>query len=184
MRLSIASLCAYGVFSCFGQAPTGAEPSLIIAGRIEGKRVTVSASDLAKLPRRSVTVKRDRATSTYEGVPVQSVLELAGAQLGQRLRGDRLLGFALVEGAPPPVASIRNPHRENDDDYRAVFSLAELDSTFTEQPAILATAKDGKPLQASEGPFQIISPQDKRPTRWIRSVMLIWVLHGDYALSQ
>ena len=128
-------------------------------------------------------MKTDRGTSTYEGVTIQSVLELTGAQMGRGLRGDRLLGFILVDGAPPPVGSIRDPHREDADDYRAVFSMAEVDSTFSEQPAILASTRDGKPLPSPAGPFQVISPQDKRPTRWIKSVRLIWLLHGDYALS-
>ena len=75
----IASLCVYGAFCCFAQTPTEADPSLIVAGRIEGKRVTVTASDLAKLPRRSVAVKTDRGKSTYEGVTIQSMLELIGA---------------------------------------------------------------------------------------------------------
>jgi hypothetical protein len=182
MKFVVFSLYICGLFFCFAQAP-GSEASLIIAGRIEGKRVTVTASDIAKLPRRSVTVKTDRGTSTYEGVTIQSVLELVGTQMGPGLRGDRLLGFILVEGAPPPVGSIRDSHREDADDYRAVFSIAELDSTFSQQPVILTTTKDGNPLSAPEGPFQVISPQDKRPTRWIKSVRLIWLLHGDYALS-
>ena len=35
---------------------------------------------------------------------------------------------------------------------------------------ILADKRDGKPLAATEGPFRIVAPGDKRPARWIRQV--------------
>ena len=155
------------------------DESIIIAGSIERKRVTVTRAELDKLPKHTANIKTNGTESAYEGVALQSVLELVGVKFGKALRGDRLLGFIVVEGAPPPI----NAPVSHSDDSRAVFALPELDPTFKDHPVLLVTGRDGKPLAAPEGPFRIIAPEDKARSRWIRDVRLIWVLHADYLLS-
>jgi hypothetical protein len=184
MRCLSVSLAVFSSFPVLAQAPDASrrEESIIVAGTIEGKRVTITTADLAKLPRRSVTVKSDGGNTRFEGITVQSVLELAGVRFGEALKGDRLLVFIAVEGAPPPLSRLFGRQNEYDNN-RVVFALAELDSSFAEQPVILAITRDGQPLSAPEGPFQIVAPQDKRQTRWVKDVRLIWVLHADYVLS-
>lgn len=178
MRCSI--LLAASLLPAMAQNPVSPPcESIIIAGAFEAKRVTVTIADLAKLPQRTVTVTTNGKESKYEGATLQSVLELVGLRFGNALRGDRLLVFTLVEGAPPPL----NSDRPHEDDYRAVFSLAELDSSFTTQPAILGITRDGKRLTPPEGTFRIIAPQDRRQSRWVKDVRLIWILHADYALT-
>jgi len=54
------------------------------------------------------------------------------------------------------------------DGYRAVFSLAELDSGILESEAIVADTMDGPPLVAGQGPFRLVAPHEKRPARWVR----------------
>ena len=153
--------------------------SIIIAGSIERKRVTVTRAELDKLPKQTANIKTDGTEIAYEGVALQSVLELVGVKFGKALRGDRLLGFIVVEGAPPPI----NAPASHRDDSRAVFALPELDLTFKNRPVILVTSREGKPLKSPDGPFGIVAPEDKARLRWIKDVRLIWVLHADYLLS-
>jgi DMSO/TMAO reductase YedYZ molybdopterin-dependent catalytic subunit len=159
------------------------DPSIIVAGNIERGRLTVTAADIAKLPKKTVRVKSEKGVATtFEGVALQDVLDLAGVLFGQKLQGARLIAFVVAEGAPPPLEVPYN--RQAGDDYRALFSLPELDSTFTEhQPVILAITQDGKPLSAADGPYRIIVPGDKRPSRWVKDVKMIWVLHADNLLG-
>jgi hypothetical protein len=41
---------------------------------------------------------------------------------------------------------------------------------------ILADKRDGKTLDAKEGPFRIVAPGDKRPARWIRQITALKVI--------
>ena len=154
-------------------------PSLIVAGAIENRRITITGSDLARLPRHSVSVKTEQGMAMFEGVLLQSVLELAGLRFGKALTGARLLSFVVAEGAPPTVGQLLSVDPHAGEDYQAVFALPELDTSFTNQPVVLATSRDGRPLQAPEGPYRVISPQDKRANRWVKDVKILWVLFAD-----
>lgn len=165
------------------QRSSNQDPSLIVAGAIEGRRITITSADIAKLPRRSITVKDEQGTNTFEGVALHSVFEMTGVRFGKALAGDRLLGIVMVEGAPPSISELSRGGHVGED-YRAVFALPELDPSFTDTPVILATARDGKQLSGPEGPFRIVAAQDKRQSRWIRDVKMIWLLHADIFLSR
>jgi hypothetical protein len=158
------------------------DPSIMIAGRIESRRLAIRLSDLAQLPKKTVQVKLKNATTTFEGVTLQSVLELAGVLFGPKLLGARLMAFVAVEG-PPPTLQELNSQEPAEDDYRALFSLAELDDTISSRSVILAITQDGKPLGKNDGPFRLIAPGDQRRSRWIKSVNTIWVLHADTILG-
>jgi DMSO/TMAO reductase YedYZ molybdopterin-dependent catalytic subunit len=76
------------------------------------------------------------------------------------MRGPNLGYYAVIEAA---------------DGYSALFSLAEFDDDFAERSILLATSRDGKPLDAKDGPLRLIVPQDARPARWVRQVRSIRV---------
>src|SRR5262249_11519391 len=118
-------LAVFRLVPVLAQTPNPSRPgeSIIVAGTIEGKRVTITAADLCRLPRRSVTVKTEGGVSKYDGITVQSVLELAGVRFGEALKGDRLLVFIAVEGAPPPLARLFSRQNEYENN-RVVFALA------------------------------------------------------------
>jgi hypothetical protein len=59
------------------------------------------------------------------------------------------------------------------DGYRVVFALAEIDPAFATREIILADKRDGKALDAKEGPLRIVAPGDKRPARWVRQVVTL-----------
>jgi len=174
-------LLALGV-NAFAQ-PRDEGHSFIVAGIIESKRLTVTAADVAKLPKKIVQVKTEKGVSTFEGVTLQSVLELAGILFGPKLQGARLMAFVVVEGAPPSPGDFYTKTRDWGDDYRALFALPELDESYTKQPVILASVQDGKPIAGPEGPYRIIAPQDGPSARWVKAVKIVWVLHADSILG-
>lgn len=115
--------------------------------------VTISAGDLAKLPRHSAVLNDHGKQISYEGELVHDVLALGGINFGSGLRGKQLSSY---------VAATAN------DGYEVVYSLAEFDPTITESNIIVADKRDGQPLAANEGPFRIIAPGDKRPARCVK----------------
>lgn len=123
-----------------------------------GKTLDLTAKDLAKLTRREVKAKaHDGKEAIYGGLSLSEILLAAGAKLGKdELRGKELAAYLLVEAA---------------DGYKAVFALAELSSDFTDKMILLADARDGKPLDAGHGVWQIIVADDKKHGRWVRQVV-------------
>jgi DMSO/TMAO reductase YedYZ molybdopterin-dependent catalytic subunit len=129
--------------------------SLRVSGEVE-RQLTLSAEDLAKLPRRSVKAKdHGGKESEFEGSPLVAVLTLAGVKFGEGLRGKNLELYLVVEAA---------------DGYRAVYALPELDPAYTDKVILLADKRDGKPMDAREGPLRIVVPDEKRQARWVRQV--------------
>ena len=98
------------------------------------------------------------ARAVYEGVPVGELLGRADVSLGRQLRGPRLKVYVVVEAA---------------DGYGAVFALPEFEPDFTDRVILLADRRDGHPLSASEGPFRIVVPGEKRHARWVREVTVL-----------
>jgi DMSO/TMAO reductase YedYZ molybdopterin-dependent catalytic subunit len=136
------------------QVPS-AKASLRISGEVE-RQLTLGAEDLAKLPRRSVRAKdHGGKESEFEGLALVAVLTLAGVKFGEDLRGKNLELYLVVEAA---------------DGYRAVFALPELDPAYTDKVILLADKRDGKSMDAREGPLRIVVPDEKRHARWVRQV--------------
>ena len=138
-------------------APASAPATLTLRG-LDGRERTVSGADLARLTRHDTTVSAHEVSGRYSGVALTDLLALVGAPLGDSLRGRSLATFVTVEAT---------------DGYRVLFSIAELDSRFTDRVVIVADGKDGNPLPAAEGPYRLIVPGEKRPARWARQVVRI-----------
>lgn len=121
----------------------------------------LSAADIGKMPKTEVTAAdRDGKPHRYSGVPVTAILQQAGVTLGAQLRGENISKYLLVKSG---------------DGYEVLFSLAELDSAFTNRVVILADKVDGHPLPDGKGPFRIIVPGEKKPARWIWEVTAMTV---------
>jgi DMSO/TMAO reductase YedYZ molybdopterin-dependent catalytic subunit len=147
------------------QAPAVTGPSEI---RVEGAvatPLTLTAGDLKKMPRKTLTVTdpHDKKQATYEGVLLEELLERAGVPHGEKLRGPLMASYVLVLAA---------------DDYRVVFARAELDPGVQESDVIVADTMDGAPIPSGQGPFRLIAPHDKRPARWVRMVKSITVVNA------
>ena len=144
--------CIACCFLCF-VARSSAQTLQIIT--TDGQSTTLTSAQIAALPHVTVSVKDHDVPAQFEGVPLATLLSNAGVQLGDKLRGLRLNEVLTVEAS---------------DNYKVVFALAEVDPAFATREIILADKRDGKPLDAKEGPFRIVAPGDKRPARWVRQV--------------
>lgn len=140
---------------------TAAPATIRISGLVTTPR-TLTAADLAALPRREQAVtEKDGSTHRYQGVALAEVLRLAGAPAGKAIHGE-VLADALVASAA--------------DGYRAVYALPEIDPDFAPQVILLADRRDGQLLDAAHGPYQVIVPLEKKPARWVRQVTAFEVL--------
>ncbi len=127
----------------------------------DGHTTTLTAAQIAALPHLTVTGSDHGTAATFEGVPLATLLGMAGVQLGDKLRGPRMTEVLLVEAT---------------DGYKVVFALAELNPAFASGEIILADKRDGKPLDTKEGPFRVVVPGDERPARWVRQVTTLKIV--------
>jgi DMSO/TMAO reductase YedYZ molybdopterin-dependent catalytic subunit len=146
------------------EEPTQIESSLEIRGDVTNPR-RIDAAELRKLPRAETHTLDPRNPGkeiVYSGTPLIEVLKAGGLKLDSGEAGFRETASitVLVDGS---------------DGYRAAFALAELSPDLTDRVILLADAKDGQPLSSREGPFRIVVPGEKRPTRWVRQVTAVEV---------
>jgi hypothetical protein len=141
------------------------ETGALTAVNEKGKATAFSVEAFGKLPRQTVKTNDPAGTpATYEGVSLAEVLRAAGVTLGKDLKGPLLANCLVVQAA---------------DGYRVVFSLPEIDPDITDHVVLLADRKDGKPLDAKEGPYRLVVPHDKRHMRWVRQVTKVAVQTVD-----
>jgi hypothetical protein len=164
--MNLRSLTSLFVLVAFAAATGADEPAKKAADKKEdaaltavnekGKTTAFTAEALAKLPRQTVKAADPAGkTASYEGVSLAEVLKAAGVTLGKELKGPLLANSLVVQAA---------------DGYRVVFALPEIDPDFTDHVVLLADRKDGKPLDAKEGPYRLVVSHDKRHSRWVRQV--------------
>src|SRR5262245_29187179 len=123
-----------------------------------GQQRTVTVSDLRAMPSLEVDVTSHNVKGRYRGALLGALLRSVGMPPADSLRGPALAQDVIVEGS---------------DGYRVVFAPAELDSGYTNEIVLLAYEKDGRSLDAAEGPFRVIAPGEKRPARWVRNVVKV-----------
>src|SRR5262245_15785800 len=134
--------------------------TLVIGGDVT-TTLTVTPADIKDMPRTTVTVAEEGRQVSYEGVLVGELLKRAGAPLGRDLSGKGVATYVRATAK---------------DGYQAVFSLAELDPSFTSNDIIVADTIDGKPLFDYQGPLRIVAPHDKRGARSVRMLERIEVV--------
>jgi DMSO/TMAO reductase YedYZ molybdopterin-dependent catalytic subunit len=129
-----------------------APPSVQVTGAVK-QALTLTADDLAKMPRSTARSTNNGMETVYEGVRLHEVLKKAGVPLGSELRGKALTSYVLAEAQ---------------DGYQVVFSLGELDPSFIENEILLADTANGKPLFGAQGRFRLVVPKDKPGARSVR----------------
>ena len=136
--------------------------SFHVGGSVEHP-MSFSAADLKTMPRSKVKVynAHEQKSEEYEGVALLEILKRVGAPLGEKLRGPVLATYVIAEAS---------------DNYRVIFSLAELDQGFQDSEVLIADTLNGAPLAEKQGPFKLVAPHDKRPARWIRMLQSIEVV--------
>jgi len=139
-----------------------ASTSIQISGAVPHP-LTLTADDLAKMPRASVKTMSGGMETVYEGVWLHEVLKLAGVPQGVALRGKALAGYVLAEAT---------------DGYQVVFSLGELDPAIIDNAILLADTANGKPLFGAQGRFRLVVPKDKRGARSVKMLTKLEVVQS------
>lgn len=155
-RRFLLAVLTVGVLAVAQEAPS----TIQVTGAVK-QPLTLTADDLAKMPRATVKTSNNGLETVYEGVWLYEVLKRAGVPLGGELRGKALTDYLFVEAK---------------DGYQVVFSLAEVDPAFTDSEMLLADKADGKPLVGSQGPFRLVVAKDKPGARSVRMLTKIDVV--------
>jgi DMSO/TMAO reductase YedYZ molybdopterin-dependent catalytic subunit len=154
-RWLLCTLLAAGLCSA-QEAP----PSVQVTGAVK-QPLTLTAEDLAKMPRATARTTNNGVETVYEGVRLHEVLKKAGVPQGSELRGKALASYVLAEAQ---------------DGYQVVFSLGELDPSFIDNEILLADTANGKPLFGAQGRFRLVVPKDKPGARSVRMLTRIEVV--------
>jgi hypothetical protein len=118
--------------------------------------ISINATELRGLPERTVDAAGEHSgTAHYSGVSLRDLLTREGIPTGHDLSGKAMQTIVVIAAS---------------DGYRAAFSLAELDPSFTDRVVLIADRRDGAALPAREGPYRLIVPGEKREGRWVRQV--------------
>ena len=136
------------------------QPTLQITGAVK-QALTLTADDLAKMPRATVKTTSGGMETVYDGVWLHEVLKKAGVPQGGELRGKALSSYVIAEAQ---------------DGYQVVFSLGELDPSFIDNEILLADTANGKPLFGPLGRFRLVVPKDKPGARSVRMLTKIEVV--------
>ncbi len=146
--------------SMTAQVPAPAEALKITFGE---KSATWTVPTLAGLPHVTVTVHNEhtKADETYSGVPLIALLAPLG--VSEHPRGKDLRLYVVAEGS---------------DLYEAVYSSGEITPEVSSSTVIVADAENGKPL-TGDGPMKLIATGEKRPARWVRSLVAIKVIAAE-----
>ena len=146
-----------------GLPALGATPTLRVDGSV-AKPATWSATDLDRAFKSQTTVihyalKGHRHFA--DAIPLLALVDRSEPSVNPRIKHHALQFVVEVEGA---------------DGYTADFSLAELMPEIGDRQVWLAWDEDGKPLASDDAPAQIVSPDDRRPARWVHGIAVITVV--------
>jgi Oxidoreductase molybdopterin binding domain len=96
----------------------------------------------------------DGHDASFGGVGLFEFMKRAGVPVKDHLKGADVAKYLHVEGA---------------DGFAAVISLPEFDGGLF----LVADTVSGSPLPADSGPLQLISPNEKRHSRWVKHLNLL-----------
>lgn len=151
------------VTGCLAVAQAPPKPALAVEGDVASP-LSLSADDLAKMPRQSVSLSNpDGSKTVYEGVTLFAVLEKAGVASGEKLRGKALTTYVLAKAQ---------------DGYQVAFTLGELDPQFGNASILVADRRDGKALPEKTGPLRLVCPNDHAGARSVRMLETLEVVRA------
>jgi DMSO/TMAO reductase YedYZ molybdopterin-dependent catalytic subunit len=156
LSYSVICFLLFVIPAAFGQQT----PSISVTGAVK-QPLTLTAADLAAMPRAKAVTENNGIPTTYEGVWLSDILKKAGVPLGPGLRGFALAGYIVASAS---------------DGYQVLFSIGELDPDMTAGQYLLADTANGKPLFGENGEFRLVIPTDKRGARSVRLLTKIEVV--------
>ena len=134
----------------------------LIVGLADKSQRLLERSEVAKLPHQTVKVKDSGGRHwIYSGVSLTQLFEYVGVGFNNQQTPANLSSVVVVESVDAPST---------------IFAMAEFDTALTSKQILLADSKDGKPLVLPEGPFRIVVPDEKQPTRWVKQVWAIYIV--------
>ncbi|HEY3914321.1 MAG TPA: molybdopterin-dependent oxidoreductase [Verrucomicrobiae bacterium] len=134
---------------------------LAVGGMVQ-ESLTLSLSDLQTMPRVLVKAAEKGGTeATFDGVELYDVVMRAKPKLTAHCCSNEVNVVVIIRAA---------------DNYQAAFSLPELDPKFGKREILIADRRDGQAIGAAKGPLEIIVPDDKVYSRWVRQANFIEVL--------
>jgi hypothetical protein len=138
-------------------------PTIAVSG-LAGTKATLTALDLGKLPQQTVKTADHGTAVTFEGVVLSDVLAKVATPTGEKFHSTGASYYLLAAAA---------------DGYKAVFAWAEVDPGFTDPKVYVVTKRDGKPLAARDGPFELVVPGEKRNGRWVRQLTSLTIQQAN-----
>jgi hypothetical protein len=143
--------------------PEIGQATITVTG-ISGTMATLTTEDLAKLPQQTVKTTNHGTPVTFEGVLLNDVLAKVALPAGEAYNSQAASYYLTVEA---------------NDGYKAIFSWAEIDPSFTDRKVYVVTVRDGKLLPDKDGPFELIVPGEKRNSRWVRQLKALTIRRAD-----
>jgi molybdopterin-dependent oxidoreductase-like protein protein len=172
----LGAICAVGLAraSLAKAPPAKASSEASVADRLvvvdeAGVEHSLARKDFLRLDRQKVKGKTHAGEAEFEGPSLVELLKSVGVKFGEDLKGKRAPTVAVCDAA---------------DGYRVVITLLEIDPATTDRVAIVADTRDGKPLDAKQGPYRLVIPSDNREIRWIRNLQEIQVTNLKNALLE
>lgn len=156
MKTTVAIIAA--ALAVAASAPAQSTGALDVV--VGGKTTTISAADLRALKRTSVRIADTGDSTTMSGISLWDVLQKVGTPPAEASGRQRAATYVKLTGT---------------DGVSAVIALVEVDPSFTRRVVLLADQRNGKALDAVEGPWRSILPDDIRHARWIRNLKTITV---------
>jgi hypothetical protein len=144
--------------------PLPASTSLTLV--LGGKTTTLSLTQIAAMPHKTVTVHNAhaKADETYSGVPLADILTANGAAFDKTTQHTMLRSYIAAQGT---------------DGYFVLYSTVEVFPDHHTGDVLVADTLDGKPITMS-GALKLISTQDTFPMRWVQSLTKITLVQtGD-----
>jgi len=99
----------------------------------------------------------------YAGILLYRLLEMAGIRLNPDNHEDFLRKVVVATSA---------------DGQSVVVAGGEIEPRFRAGQVLLATHRDGAPLDEREGPVRLVIPYGRQPGRWIRDVVAVTLREG------
>jgi DMSO/TMAO reductase YedYZ molybdopterin-dependent catalytic subunit len=159
--LAIALACNAPAFADAAAQPHVAATSVTVSGAVE-RPSTINVEDLRKRPEAQVVALQQPAreggkASTVRGVRLRDLLDDAKIVSRDHNTVKKLVVIASAT-----------------DGYKVVFSWSELFNSPLGEQVLVLFERDGKPLDAEEGPLALISGKDLRTgprhVKWLQAV--------------
>lgn len=129
----------------------------------------LGVEDLGRLPQTEIETPETTghghavAPRRYAGVRLFDLIEHAGPKLDPSVNEDILRKVVVARGT---------------DGYTVVIAAGEIESRFMNGHALVATSRDGQPLDPDEGAFRLVVPFDRQEGRAVKALASVELMQA------